>query len=143
MQIKQLRAGSNKNTDTILGEGIVFENASLKGCGIIRIDGKFSGTIDIEGHIIIGETGFISGEVSADSALVAGTYNGNMRITNTLHMTSTASLSGKIETGKLIIDEGAQLNGTCSVTKGDKRNDVVLELPEAKEGATVEPVAVD
>jgi len=119
----------NKNTDTIIGEGIVFENALLKGNGVIRIDGRYTGTIDIDGHIILGETGLVNGEVRADSALFAGKYQGNLFIRGTLHMTATAVLTGTVETGKLIIDEGAALNGTCSVTNGAYREKVTYEEP--------------
>jgi cytoskeletal protein CcmA (bactofilin family) len=133
LQKKQNMAIS-KNTDTIIGEGIIFEDAVLKGAGVIRIDGKFSGTIDIEGHIILGESGFVSGETSADSALFAGKYNGNLFIRSTLHMTATAVLTGKVETGKLIIDEGAVLTGSCNVTRGASRGETAVfeELAEAK-----------
>jgi len=126
---KSQNTSMGKNTDTIIGEGIVFENALLKGDGVIRIEGRFSGTIDIEGHIILGESGLVSGEVRADSALFAGKYQGNLFIRGTLHMTSTAVMTGNIETGKLIIDEGAVLSGTCSVTTGVSRDSVVYQEP--------------
>jgi len=122
----------SKNTDTIIGEGIIFENALLRGSGVIRIDGKFSGTIDIEGHIILGEKGFVDGDINADSALFAGTYQGTLSIRDTLHLTATAVLSGKVETAKLIIDEGAVLTGTCNVIKAGVRNGV-------KEAVTLQP----
>jgi len=116
--MKKQSMAISKNTDTVIGEGIIFEEALLKGSGVIRIEGKFTGTISVEGHIILGEAGFVSGDVSADSALFAGKYQGNLQIRGTLHMTATAVLTGKVETGKLIIDEGAALNGTCNVTRG-------------------------
>ena len=108
----------NKNTDTIIGEGIIFKDALLKGSGVIRVDGKFTGDIDIEGHIILGETGSVIGDISASSALLAGEFQGNLSIKDSLHLTSTAVLNGKIETGKLIIDAGAVLDGVCNVIKG-------------------------
>ena len=115
MQKKQNRVVLDKNTDTVIGEGIVFENALLKGSGVIRIDGKFTGTIDIEGHVILGETGYVSGDIIADSALFAGKFQGNLRIRSALHLTESAVITGKFETGKFIVDEGAVLNGTCNV----------------------------
>ena len=126
---KQNLAVSSKNTDTIIGEGIIFEEALLKGAGVIRIDGKFTGKIDIEGHIILGESGIVLGEVIADSALFAGKYQGDLSIRGTLHLTATSVLSGRIETGKLIIDEGATLIGTCNVTSGVSRESIVYEAP--------------
>ena len=120
----------NKNVDTIIGEGVIFENALMKGNGVIRFDGKFSGIIDVEGHIILGETGFIDGDISAESALFAGKFKGNLFIRNILHLTSTATLTGKVETGKLIIDEGAVFDGTCNVTKLLTRPSAIADEPE-------------
>ena len=108
---------AGKKTDTVLGEGIVFEQALVKGCGTIRIDGQFSGTIDIKGHIILGKTGEVDGRISADSALLAGRFKGDLLVRDTLHATGTASVDGKIESGKLIVDEGAGFDGTFSVSK--------------------------
>ena len=116
-QNKQAKAAASKNTDTVIGEGIVFESAVLRGNGIIRIDGKFSGTIDVEGRIILGEKGVIDGELTADSALIAGKYDGNLSIRNNLHLTPSAMLSGKVEAGRIIIDEGASISGSCNVTR--------------------------
>ena len=122
----------NKNADTIIGEGIIFKDALLKGNGVIRVDGKFTGNIDIEGHIILGETGSVVGDIFASSALLAGEFQGNLSIKDTLHLTSTAVLNGKVETGKLIIDAGAVLDGTCNVIKavGSRNNgNTIIEAP--------------
>jgi len=136
IQKKQNKAVVGRNTDTIIGEGLILENALLKGGGVIRIDGKFSGTIDIKGHIILGETGILVGDVVADSALFAGQYQGNLFIKDTLHLTATAVLTGKIDTGKIIVDEGAVLNGSCNVIKESKRDSVVIDKPQkVKQGA--------
>ncbi|MCL2808319.1 MAG: polymer-forming cytoskeletal protein [Coriobacteriia bacterium] len=100
---------------TTLGEGVIFEGAMLKGKGPILIKGKFSGTINIDGHVILSETGVITGEVRAGSAVFGGTHEGDLLVKNTLHITPTANLSGKIESGKIIIDEGAVVKGSCNI----------------------------
>ena len=114
--MKQFGAKYDKNSNTVIGTGIVLEAAMLKGGGIVRIDGKYTGTIDIEGHLVLGESGVLDGEVRADSALFAGAYQGYLRINETLHITSTAVLSGRIEAGTLIVDDGAVFKGDCTVT---------------------------
>jgi len=110
---------------TILGEGIVFEGALIKGKGPIRIDGIFSGTINIEGHIVIGETGVVTGEVFAASAVFGGRYEGDLHVKNTLHITSTANLSGLIESGRVIIDEGAIIKGSCSIGNTERHDGIL------------------
>ena len=112
---KQEKALSEKSTSTVIGEGIIIENAVLKGAGVIRIDGKFSGNIEIEGHIILGEKGSVIGDIHAGSALFAGKYEGNLTIADTLHLTPGAYVTGLVDTGKIIIDEDAVFNGTCNM----------------------------
>ena len=116
MRNKQDKTIPRKNADTVIGEGIILKDALLTGGGAIRIDGRFSGTIEIEGHLVLGEKGFLKGNVNVGSAVFAGNYSGNIRVRDTMHVTATAVLSGTFETGKLIIDKGATLNGTCNVT---------------------------
>ena len=110
---------AHKGTGTVIGEGVVLEKATLNGSGVVRIDGEFTGTIDINGHIVLGETGILNGDVRAETALFAGKYQGNLHIKSTLHIASTADLTGQVESAKLIIDEGATLSGTCNVPKLD------------------------
>jgi len=112
-------AASHKGTGSIIGTGVIFESATLKGSGVVRIDGEFNGTIDFSGHIVLGENGIINGDVHADTALFAGKYRGNLRIRDILHVVSTADLSGKIDSAKIIIDEGAKISGECNVAKGN------------------------
>ena len=128
MQITQNKAKLDKNTDALIGTGLIIEKALIKGSGAIRIDGSLTGTIDIQGRIILGETGVINGDIHADSALLAGKYSGNLNIEGTLHLTATADVTGRIESGKLIVDEGALFDGTFNVPKGT-RSKAVEEKP--------------
>lgn len=114
--LKKLISTSPENmTGTIIGEGVVIENATISGAGVIRIDGRFSGSIDLDGHIILGENAVVSGDVTADSALFAGKYDGRLTVRNTLHLASNAHVVAHIETDKFIIDEKATFNGSCNM----------------------------
>ena len=114
-KLDKISSDKNAGTGTVIGEGIVIENAVIKGSGVIRIDGRFSGTIDIDGHIVLGETGVVVGDIHADSALFAGKYDGNLVINDTLHLAPSAHVVAHVETGKFIIDEDAVFNGTCNM----------------------------
>jgi cytoskeletal protein CcmA (bactofilin family) len=112
---KKDKALQTRTTDTVIGKGIIFERALLKGSGVVRIDGCFTGTIDIKGHVILGETCSVNGEIYADSGLFAGRYQGQLHIRGALHLTKSANVTGNIESVKLIMDEGAIFNGTCNI----------------------------
>ena len=124
---KHLRSTSATATGTVIGSGIVIENAVFKGDGTVRIDGKFQGTIDINGHFILGETGMVSGDTQAESALLAGKFQGNLHVKDTLHITPSAVLNGRVVTGKIIVDEGGIFNGACNMLE---ENVYDLEIQE-------------
>lgn len=120
-------AQGGKDAGTVIGNGIVLENITLKGLGVIRVDGIITGDIQLEGHLILGETGKIIGEVHASSAMFFGSYEGNLYIDDTLHIASSGRIEGHIKAGKLIVDEGADIQGTCNLdeVKLDKYNKIL------------------
>ena len=108
---------SGEITSTIIGEGMKIENAILTGTNAIRIDGWFIGKIDIESNLILGESGKIEGDINVKNALIAGSIQGNITSSESVHLSSTARLTGNIGTNALIIDEGAIFNGKCKMEK--------------------------
>lgn len=104
-----------KEVGTVIGEGIILENVTVRGVGYMRVDGTISGDINLEGHLILGETGKINGEIHVGSALFFGTYEGNLFVEETLRLAEGCHVDGNVKTGKLIIDEGADFHGTCNM----------------------------
>ena len=98
---------------TIIAEGVLLENVTLTGTGILRIDGTVCGNINFDGHIVLGQTGLVRGDITAESAIFAGSYDGNLLIRETLHLAHNAVAGGTIETGRIIVDENAILTGTA------------------------------
>ena len=102
-------------TSTVIGAGFTIQAAKLSGndSGSMRIDGDVIGNIEINGVLNLSDTGFIDGDVEADSARIAGRVLGNIRCKSTLHLASTAEVMGDILTGTLIIDDGVVFHGLC------------------------------
>jgi len=100
---------------TVIGKGITLEAALLTGKESVRIDGVFLGDVDLEGSLILGETGSIEGSIHAKYIIVAGTVNGSIECDTTLHVSPTARVNGGIKTNTIIVDEGGKLNGRYQV----------------------------
>lgn len=96
---------------TVIGKGVYLESACMSGQESIRIEGMYKGLIDIEGSLVLGETGSITGDVVANYFLVAGEVNGNIQCTTQLHLVSTARVLGDVQAPSLIADEGSQVSG--------------------------------
>ena len=108
-------ATSLDNPKTIIGSGIYIEAAKMTGQESIRIDGIFKGSIEVEGNLVLGESGSITGNVRANYFLVAGEVTGNITCTSQVHFASTAKVEGDIETSSLIVDEGSKVSGKYTV----------------------------
>ena len=102
-------------TGTVIGAGFTIHAARLSGAdsGSMRIDGNVIGNIEINGVLNLGETGFVDGDVVADSARVAGRVLGNVHCKTVLHLASTAEVMGDVLTGTLIVDDGVVFHGLC------------------------------
>ena len=95
-----------KNT-TIVGD--------IKSEGDFRIDGTLEGTLKTNGRVIIGIEGFIKGNAEATNADIEGKFSGQLVVSKTLTMKTTASISGDVIVGKLSVEPGAAFNATCSM----------------------------
>ena len=101
--------------NTVIGKGISLESALLTGKESVRIDGVYLGDVDLDGSLILGDTGVIEGFVRAKYVIIAGQMRGNIECSATVHISSTARVTGDIKSQSIIVDEGGQLNGRYQV----------------------------
>lgn len=111
---------------TIISEGIKFDEDGISGSGSLRIDGEVYSNIKIEGNITIGQTGYLKGDISVGSALLAGKVDGNIASKQSVHLTSTSSITGNITATSLVIDEGAAFSGNCKMTNSNESNNNLI-----------------
>lgn len=99
---------------TLIGEGTVFEG-TLQVEDDFRAHGRIVGTLEVEGKAMIAEEGEVEGDIIATNAEIAGQVEGEIHVEERLALKSTARIDGKIETGRLVIEEGAQFTGECEM----------------------------
>ncbi|MDR2940527.1 MAG: polymer-forming cytoskeletal protein [Clostridiales bacterium] len=117
-------------TNTVIGEGIRIEGAIINGIGSLRVDGTVIGDVSIDGNIIIGETGYIKGNVQVNNVLCAGRVDGHVLSMSGVHLTSNGRLNGNITSNALVIDEGAMFSGSCQMAKDlDLKSPLIYNQP--------------
>ncbi len=99
-----------------IDQGSEFEG-KLSFKDTVRIDGRFRGEISSENTLIIGESGEIDADIRSKTVAVSGTVVGNVHATNKVVVHKTGRIEGNIETDCLVIEEGAQLNGSIKMGK--------------------------
>ncbi|MFC1548429.1 polymer-forming cytoskeletal protein [Candidatus Omnitrophota bacterium] len=83
----------------------------------LRINGKFEGTLDTKGMLMVGQKADINANITGESVSIAGVVNGNIKAFTSLNLESTARLNGDVETPKLTVHEGAVLNGSLNMAQ--------------------------
>jgi cytoskeletal protein CcmA (bactofilin family) len=101
----------------------------------IRIDGTLKGTLICKGKVIIGPTGFITGDVTCENAVIEGRFEGILIVGDVLHVKETAKIEGDVSTQKLIVQPGSVFNVKCKMgaqsgipRKMSKEEEDVIEL---------------
>lgn len=107
-------ARNNDDIVTFLGKGTTFKGI-ITYEGAIRIDGKVEGEIISQGDLVIGESAVIDAKVSVGSIVCGGKINGDLQASKKIHLLSKATMSGSLNTPRLIIDEGVHFNGHCEM----------------------------
>jgi len=92
--------------------GDIFSESNL------RIDGEVQGNISTAAKVVIGETGFVLGNLSCQEADIEGRLEGKLSIEGLLILRETSKIIGDIQTSKLHVEEGAVFLGACKMNTG-------------------------
>ena len=85
---------------------------------MLRVDGHLTGSVASDGGtLIVGTNGVVDANVSVASAMINGTVNGDIVATERLQLGRTAKVVGNIETPRLVLEDGAILEGGCTMIK--------------------------
>ena len=102
---------------------------------MLRVDGHLTGQIMSEnGTLIIGSTGQVDANIMVSAAIINGTVNGDIIATDKLEFGRTARVVGNIQTPRLLMEDGAILEGSCTMLKAKEAAE------KSKAGLNSQPV---
>ncbi len=94
----------------------------------IRIDGTFEGRIFSQAKVVVGEKAVIKGDVICNNADFWGTMiKGNFFVKDTLSLKDTCVVDGDLHTGRLQVELGAKLTGSCRIITEEEFNQLTSE----------------
>lgn len=105
--------------------------------GDFRLDGLLQGNIQLDGKLVVGDTGVVNGNVLCQNANIIGTVNGNLSVKELLSLHATARVRGDILINKLSIEPGAMFAGKCRML------DEVRQQAQAEAEASAEETAAE
>jgi cytoskeletal protein CcmA (bactofilin family) len=113
---------------------------------MLRIDGHLTGSVTSkDGTLIIGSTGQVDANIKVAAAVINGTVNGDIVATGRLELGRTARVAGNIQTPRLVIEDGAILEGSCSMLQAQEnleKRKAEAEKQKANEYASKIPETV-
>ncbi len=111
-------------TSTHHGKGFTFINAGtiFQGDLLVEndlaIEGTVRGKIRATGSVTVNIHGEVEGGIEAASAVIGGRVKGDISVSGQVSLEAHAVLDGDIRTRELVIQEGAQFHGTCTMQPG-------------------------
>ena len=107
----------NVNKDNWLGfvGDVVNFSGEVSFRSMLRIDGHFSGQVTSQDGTLIVSTGaeVTKAVIKVAVAKINGTVEGNISASKELVLGRTANVKGMVTAPALIVEEGAQFNGSC------------------------------
>lgn len=93
-------------------------HGDLTGNEDLVLEGTVEGRVDLPNNqLTIGANGRIPAEVNAKSVIVIGHVQGDVNGTERVEVQATGVVEGNIRTPKLLVAEGAVLNGKVEMTR--------------------------
>jgi cytoskeletal protein CcmA (bactofilin family) len=103
--------------------------------GSFRIDGRFSGKINSDSVLIVGDNGKVEADIIIGNIIINGEVNGTIQAKEKVEINATGRVLGKVITPKLAVEVGAYLEANCQITdqvpqpeKKEKVEDVLQPL---------------
>jgi cytoskeletal protein CcmA (bactofilin family) len=80
------------------------------------IEGRVEGRIELKNHhLTVGPNGDVTGEIGAKQVTIVGRVNGNITAIERVEICDSGRLDGDVIAPRLLIQEGAQVNGNISM----------------------------
>lgn len=119
------------NSINIITAGTIIKG-DITASGDFRLDGTLEGNIQLNGKLVVGDSGVVNGNVLCVNANIIGTVNGNLSVKELLSLNATARVKGDILINKLSIEPGAIFTGKCRMLD-EVRQQQEAATPEAEE----------
>jgi len=111
---------------------LVSVKGELSGREDLFVDGEVEGSIDLAGHLLtVGPNGRIRANISAQSVVVFGRIEGNVRGSERVELRKSAIVSGDILTQRIVIEDGAFLKGGIDIQKPESRREYAAAAPSS------------
>lgn len=109
---------SRENAVATIGKSILFKG-ELTGSEDLEVNGTVEGDVKLpDNTLTIGQTGLVKASISAKSILIVGKVKGDVTATERIELEASGIVEGDLRAPRLLVQEGAVMNGTVEMTSG-------------------------
>ena len=121
-----------------IGKSIAIKG-DLSGNEDLAIEGKVEGKVELPNNqLTIGANGVVKAEINAKSVVVIGHVTGNVVGSERVEIQATGIVDGDVSSPRLVVAEGAVLNGAIHMSK---QSGATAATPPAPQGSEVRKTA--
>jgi cytoskeletal protein CcmA (bactofilin family) len=121
----------------------VSVKGELSGREDLFVDGEVEGSVELSGHgLTVGPNGRIRANVQAQTVVIFGRVEGNVKGSERVELRKSAVVTGDILTQRIVIEDGAFLKGGIDIQKPESKAEIRREFAAAAPSATVVTPAV-
>ena len=129
MKFKSDRGGRQNDLNGFLDNGSHVEG-ELRFETSFRVDGKFTGRVNTNGDMIVGEGGEVEGELRVGQIFVSGTVRGSIRASKKVQISAKGKVFAEIDTPALVIEDGAFYEGRCTMAREEREGAKAMGGPK-------------
>ena len=100
---------------TVIGPDVHFKG-DIQGRSDMEIQGTIEGNVKLDGILVVGEGGKLTGDVWATGVVVQGEVLGNITAREKVQLCSNSKVKGNLRANSLSIQEGALFEGRVAET---------------------------
>ena len=112
----------NDKIESIIGPSAKIEG-NFKSNSNVIVAGEIIGKFVTTQALRVEEGARISADIEAREAIIAGEINGNVTLEGLLNISSSAKIQGDIKVGSISVQQGACIDGKCTVGSNDKKQE--------------------
>lgn len=123
---------------SMLADGCSFQGRMFLQ-GESRVGGHVEGSVICDGVLTVEESAVITGDLSGVVVLFNGRIDGNLRASDLLRLSPTARVYGDVLAKRLVVEDGARIEGRVSyMTTQESNSEVESEQPKISEEEVVQ-----
>jgi cytoskeletal protein CcmA (bactofilin family) len=104
--------------ESLIASDLTIEG-KIEGAGSVRIAGRFSGDVNVQGDLTIESGAKLTGAVRADKVVVAGELEGNIEGASRVELQQSGAITGDVKAGSFTVAAGARMRGQAIFGWGD------------------------